>query len=564
MVWTLLYQNVKKTLDAWGIFNVSRHRQNQGTDTLTFQSDAKNCPFRYDETLAIYQEEQCWFRGRIQQIPANYAANNESKTYYVAGPSWYLEHLIYQQPWQYYADGQTQATVSVSRSLCILGQDESGNPLPANRCIQAIIAYAKAHGAPILCGEIAGFDFTFPCESLRDCSCYEALLKLLRWTPDAVVWFDYSTPQPTFHCKRAALLPLKTFALQQLSRFSLIPRNDLKMNAVVLKYEHTHSNGDASWITTTRDAYPSNASAEDFNTLVFTLELEGSRMHTQEQWVLTQPIQTDSIAWWKQHFPCIQFIPDKDIHITATQRTTSLPNELLEGAIAPWMGCKATYETISADVSYTTKEETVEHCIFALKICATDAISKTYRKVLFLSSGMEPPKNLAKTLYEATSCLQYEGRLQFECNEFTQCFLGYALAFIGGDPTWEKLHLPIQEERFFLDEGRVQLSFGAPKQLGPNDLCQLMHTHRSRQLTVDPQMRFADKRSGASKTYFPHMTPVVNSMTHSGHYTQLTVGDKQRQIVLDARALPPGTQLALKQYDIVENGQLKKIWLLSS
>ena len=553
----------KKKLSEWGIFNVERHVLNQGTDTLSFQTVSSAQSFVAEGVIEIFKDNVRWFWGRITQTPCSYSATRELAMYHASGPAWYLEHLVFQQPWEYFKDG-TGKTEIVSRSVCLLGQDKDGKSVHAGQCLREIIAYAQKHGAPIACGEIIGFDFTFPCETVRDCSCAEALMKILRWTPDAIVWFDYATPQPTLQIARADTLKTQTLSLSSCSQFSMVPRNDLQIKAVVLKYEHTHSQSGESWKTITTDAYPNQEAGEGFNALVLTIELEGTHSHIQEQYVETKPIDIASVAWWKEHFPCLNQTADKDIQISNIRCSTKMKNELLKGAVAPWMGCRAEYATITADVSYKTADSVVENRAFSLKLCATDAVSRTYRKSIFLSEGTKPPKNLAKIIYDATHCLRYEGALRLECEELSTSFMGQALGFSEGHPEWSKLKLPVQEERLLLDSGTVRLKFGAPKQLGPNDLCQLMHTHRMRTITEDTNARFAAKRSGSTKTYFPHMTPLVNSMIDRGQCKTLTIKDKDKKVVLNAAALPEKTEIKLKEFAVVENGELKTVWIPSS
>ncbi len=564
MTWYLSYQGVKKPLAEWHIYDVNRRVLNQGTDTLSFKTEANNVPFKCDETIEIFKDETRWFCGRIVQIPCQFSVNEESKSYRVSGPNWYLEHLIFQQSWQYFKGANDEEMISIPRSLCQLGQSEDGNAMDAKNCLTNIIQYCIQHGAALQLGKIEGFDFFFPCETIKDCSCMEVIQKLLRWTPDAICWFDYTAAKPTFNISRQAFLESMSLSLQRLSQFSLTPRNDLKLNGVVLKYEHSNSNEKGTWKTTTVDVFPKNCPSDAMNTLILTIELEGTHTHIQEQWVQVQPIQTHSVDWWKQHFPTLQAIPDTDIQLESVQRTTKLPNELLEGAIAPWMQCKAQYETITATISYKTNDTQVAHQLFALKICSTDAVSKTYRNCVYLTEGVKPPKNLAKILYESTQCLQYEGSVQFECEELESSFLGKKLNFLQGDKTWESLQVPIQEERMHLDSGTVQLKFGAPKHLGPNDLIQLMRANRLRTISNDPHMRFAQKASGQSRTYFPHLTPIINSSCNQGTYSQLTLKSADKTISIDAASLPPNTQMSLKPFDVVESGVLKKIWLLSS
>jgi hypothetical protein len=228
------------------------------------------------------------------------------------------------------------------------------------------------------------------------------------------------------------------------------------------------------------------------------------------------------------------------------------------------MGCRAEYCTITAEISYQTADNIIENRAFSIKLCATDAVSKIYRKSISINQGTEPPKNLAKVIYDATNCLRYEGQLRLEYKELSTSFIGKTLSFSGGNQEWNILHLPVQEERIILDSGTVRLKFGAPKQLGPNDLCQLMHTHRIRTITDDTNARFATKHSGGTKTYFPHMTPLVNSMIDRGHCKQLTICDKDKKIVLNSTALPEKTEIKLREFAIVENGTLKTVWIPSS
>lgn len=564
MNWFLTYKNIKKTFAEWHLFNVCRRIINQGADTFSFQVEEGTSVFDCDETVDIFRDNVRYFSGKITQIPCVYSTQNAYKTYIVSGTYGYLQHLVFQQSWQYLKSEGSDETAPVNRSLCILGQDEAGKLITAKQCIEAIILYAKKHKVPIECGKITDFDFYFPCETIKDCSCAEALQKILHWAPDAIVWVDYSASIPTIHFARNPSLKTTTLDFQKLSEFSLIPRNDLKISTVVLKYEHTHSNENGSWKTTTIDAYPANATGEELNALVLTIELEGTHTHLQEQWIVAKPIQIDSIDWWKQHFPTLASIPSNKIQITNVNRTCNHPNELIEGAIAPWMHCQAEYETITAQLSYTTANASVQNQPIALKLCSTNAITKTYRKFICLNAGVEPPKNLAKILYESTHCLQHEATAKLIQAEVGSSFMGQKISITGGNPAWENLQLPVQEENIHIDSGITWLKLGAPKQLGPNDLVQLMHTNRTRHITEDINARFITRSSGHMKTYFPHKTPLLNSSHQQGNYSQLIIGDATKKICLDISQIPQNTELKPRSFDVNVNGQLKKRWLLSS
>ena len=562
MTWFLSYRGTKKSLADWHIFDLQRRTINRGMDTLRFRMPSHAPAFVCDEMIELFQDDLRIFYGKITQAPCHYTPHTESKTYIVSGPYWFLEHLVFQQSWHYFCDNENNKTTSIQRSLCILGQSESGDKQNARQCIEAIIQYAQKHSAPIECGNINGFDFFFPYENIRDCSCAEALKKLLQWTPDAVVYFDYTTQQPTIHFSRASLLSTTPLSLEQCSQFSIVPRNDLKMSAVVIKYEHTHANEKGSWKTVTVDAFPEKATGNEINALVLTVELEGTKTHSQEQWVVTEPIQTDSVAWWQKHLPALNTIPSSSITLSNIRRSHDYPNELVEGAIAPWMQCQAAYETITATISYQTEQLNVHQQTISVKLCSTDATTQTYRKTFFLSTGTEPPQNLAQTLYQSAQCLQYEGQLTFAQNEkdifpIHHCLLWYDTS------KQTQVALPIQEKTHYFDTGNASIKFGAPKQLGPNDLIQLMYANRTRNITEDTNIRFAQKAK-RNKTYFPHVTPLLSASEGYGTFSKMIITDQDKKICLDTSTLPVKTQIAPKAFDVVENGNLKKLWLLSS
>lgn len=564
MSWFLKYKNKKQSFAAWQIFNVKRHLLNQETDTLTFQTTSETPAFDCEEILEIFFDDTRQFFGRITETPCHLTPKQEIRTYVVSGLFWFLEHLVYQQPWQYFQNEQGTQTALVPRSRCILGQAENGERMDAQHCIKAILEYAHRHKIPIECGQVEGFNFLFPYETIKDCSCAEALKKLLQWTPDAVVWIDYTAPIPKLNIVRSPLLPTKTVSEAQCSDITITPRHDLKLNAVVLNYEHTHSNEKGSWKTTTIDAFPQTATGEELNALILTIELEGTKTHLQEQHVLVEPINCDSIDWWKAHIPALKDIPNKNITLSEVQRTQTYPNELVEGAVAPWMRCQATYETITSIISYQTESVNVERQRFALKLCSTNAQTKTYRQIICINAGTEPPKGLAKILYESSQCLQYEGTLVLSTETFPKPLLGQCLQLPQALINGHSVSLPIQEEIDDIDNETIWVRFGAPKQLTPNDLVQLMHTNRTRHIAGDAQMRFAQRSFGQTKTYFPHVTPLLNSSNSHGNFSKLMIVNKDKGFCLNPEKLPNGTQLVPKAFDIVENGVLKQIWILSS
>src|SRR5262245_22675235 len=116
MIWTIFCNGVEKTLADWGLTQVRRKLVSQGQDELTFKADgaaADGPPFfvPYGPWVTLYRDRTqnsdgtfsggaTWFQGVVTQVPRAGAPDVESMQYKVCGPWWYLQHLVFQQPYQ--------------------------------------------------------------------------------------------------------------------------------------------------------------------------------------------------------------------------------------------------------------------------------------------------------------------------------------------------------------------------------------------------------------------------------------------------------------------------------
>ena len=74
---------------------------------------------------------------------------------------------------------------------------------------------------------------------------------MLRWSPDAVTWFDYTTSPPTFHCDARANLETQPLALNGgdlIRDLRVNPRYDLLTPYVLINYEQTTTVNGQSWV----------------------------------------------------------------------------------------------------------------------------------------------------------------------------------------------------------------------------------------------------------------------------------------------------------------------------
>jgi hypothetical protein len=238
MNWTIACNGVEKSLADWGLMQLKRALVSQGQDALTFKADgspadgaALFAPYgpwitlwrdRAQNSDGSFSGGTSWFQGVITQVPRAGAPDAESMLYKAAGPWWFLEHIVFQQPYQNiflgYATPGDPATAPLygqaNSSHLFLNQGLSGSAFlkvtTGQQIVEALNWALKPFtdaGAtpPFQIGSVTPA-VDVPIDEVRDITCAEVIHKMLRWSPDAVTWFDYTTIPPTFNCKRRAEL----------------------------------------------------------------------------------------------------------------------------------------------------------------------------------------------------------------------------------------------------------------------------------------------------------------------------------------------------------------------
>lgn len=236
MIWTIAYNGVEKTLADWGLTDVVRRLISQGIDELSFKADGQPMDDEpifeeFADTLVLYRDRQVdvsgnfsggtpWFSGIVTKVPRAGDPEAEKMTYKVAGPWWYLDNLVFLQPWQ-----QILLTIG-SGGAPVLGPSNSshlylnlhtadsfsnfnitkittGQQIIAalNWCLQPFVAADSP--PPFQIGRVTPA-LDVPIDEVHDISCGEVIRKMLRWSPDAVAYFDYTTTPPTFNVLRRA------------------------------------------------------------------------------------------------------------------------------------------------------------------------------------------------------------------------------------------------------------------------------------------------------------------------------------------------------------------------
>jgi hypothetical protein len=539
--------------------------------TFKISGNAIDGPLQFEPRagVQIFRDGERWFDGVVAKTPIYGSAGEEFQRYELAGPWWYLDNIIYQQQWKEPSDWDdgNSALCDVAKSHLILGQGSDGNPITIGEQLGEVIDYANGVlGRDVIAfSEAVALPIYIPFDECKDLSCGEVIRRLLRWVPDAVAYFDYTQAIPLLHVLRREQLPAVTFDVSDLSEFHLVPRHDLQVQAVVLKFEKTHKNSGKSWKTVQVQRFPADATGSELGALVMTIELEGMQSTSIKQDMEVALIQMNSETWWRNHLPGLKNV--SNLVVESASRGGTLPNELLSGSVADWMNCAVERDIIAASVSYDGEDGSVCRRDVAVKINTTDAQSKTYRSLVSYASEEDVPEDLAAHIYGGVSALHYEGKMVHVREEISGNFLGKVINVAGGRSEWEAMNAVVQTVEEHLDTGQTTMILGPAKHLGPDDLSELTKSNRRRIASRNFHARHTAEASGNGYVDQGKYGPLENTSYGSEKFSKLAFSDpahSDRKIFIDVAALAVDATVCLRQEDVADSGVLKRRYTLSS
>jgi hypothetical protein len=527
--WTLRDANgVEQSAAAWGVGELVRTRVNQKADTVTFRAAGRGSDadplFAYGSTVQLFQDGAPWFYGRVVQVPGRATGKAEDQLYQLAGPWWYLENLVFQQAWEL-TNGATASLTPIDKSRIILGQAVDGTKLATGAAILEVLNYAIGLGAPLAIGTITPNALAPYAEALDE-SCAAILQHFLRWTPDAITVFDYTTtPYPTLSIVQrssAASVTLPAYGAP-VSGLEITPRHDLQTPCVQLKFEQTDDLGGDTFTALTVETAPGTATGTELGALVMTVDLAGARATYHSQTITTGPIPssaatTSAVLWWQGKFPWLNDFAATDLTVvTGTQSSTienpanypgvsvaDLPNELLSGSVSSWMNFQTAPLLVQATLQYTGADTTESTEVWGptkqrqvyTRVIGTSATSGTYKRLTSATDAEPVPTGLAAAIQAGTGILQYDGKLELtepECSGATAP--GQLLNLSGGRAEWATMAAQIQRVEEQIDTGVTQITVGPAKHLGHGDLNALLKVNRRRQ----PSYRLTERTTGEAK-----------------------------------------------------------------
>lgn len=544
--WTIEYGGTEKAFSAWGLaLEVSRQCTSCREDVLSVR-----CPgpmdgaalFTYGAAMIVRRDRtgsgtswsggSVYFRGKAGLPTRVGSGAAEAVSYPIKGPWWDLERLVFQQTGKFY-DGDPEDLAAESTSELMIGQSNLGARMTTGECIEEVLDWAIACGLSIAKGTIDP-DMQFPFYAARDLTCAEVLRQLLRWHPDCIAWFDYSTSTPTFHCRSLANLTGASVGLSDLiSHVRLVPRNDLQLAAVCLRFKVLNTVDGEPWVTLTRDTYPLDATGLALDTLFATIELQGNNLTNQYAAIVAEACdaqhatEANRLAWWKKKDATLASDLLDGLSITSAAvlddngdaiDLEDYPYELLDGQVTDWMVApdespgaviNATIKaTATADVyqeSGHVNPVMLEHKReLSCRVRLTNLPTDTYWLATSDYAAESVPTGMAEAIYNAHAGLQYEGEITLAGAAANGIGMGKKLTIATGSATYSGLLIQSVSEDNWRDvsgawQGRIRLELGPAKFLGTGDLLELLKANRYRLTIRNPNTRL-NARGGFSGT----------------------------------------------------------------
>jgi hypothetical protein len=482
---------------------------------------------------------------------------------YEATNAWLeLEQIVFQQTW-YTAIDPDNANFNVAggtQSRVTLFQGINGLHVTIGAQIAEIINWAITCGAYLQLG-VHNLTAKPPLEEALDQTCAEALRRVLRWAPDCVSWFDYTSTPPTINFARRGDCSALTYDMSQpgIESITLGPRHDIALPGVVLKYERINTIDGRAYRQVIRDVYPSDTTETQRGVLVATIQLEGANIQHTYATIKCADFAPTSLAWWKSKIPLLARpevtildwpanLVDLLLYRLKVVKTSDnsdvelarVPYELVEGQIAPWMtaatGRDSGYTVkVTTTISYSvtsTRTFTSANGLpvtstypdaqifrnqpFTVSLTATGFASGTYSTVSTATQAEPVPDGLAQQLYEAGS-LQYDGSLTVTALDVpTSQPMGQVLNVSNGRTEWATMRALVQTVDDDVDNGRSVMQVGPATHLGAGDLVELLRANRGRRLVIDNSARFSGIDANAQDGALGNVT--ANNYTQPGQY----------------------------------------------
>jgi len=492
-------------LDAAGVTSCVLTLRANGVDQLDFTQgeDWLASPaWPYGSKVTLISRENgtdtIRFVGTVESIPRQAQGEGPQEIRYTAlNAAHGLMLCDYSQEWHYTTD--TGADAVIVEPTVVLGENDAGERLTSGGVIAHVAAYAVARGVPIAVGTIAA-GVTVPLDERDNIRCWDAIVSMLRYTPDYVLWWDYSTGTATLNVTAPAdMPPVSRPVTGAASAASFTPRHDLRVPGVVCTFRW-RGDYDGQEVKHRAVQTAGDHTAPRRISLVYDLDGVHAVFISQEVEVEDYPGDWKSAsgkAFLQERLPQLSQLASGDWAVVSVTRSGSLalPARLVSGALPEWTGKDSENETFTVEITYTAKSTDTAHVLDAgtkkltFTCVSTDATSKTYRKMTEYVEPEPVPPDMAASLFTSWNRLHYDGQIAFKAQD---CDLdlrpGKLLSCTGGLAEWATMAAVIQDVAHDLATGTTVVTTGTCGRLEAGNLMAVYRAARGR--------RYAYRRLG--------------------------------------------------------------------
>ena len=589
---TLTYNGTEKSLIDWGLAldRCVLTLANLEADTFTAALPQVNCladpiwPFegqivlRTGRSKALdgsYSGGLIEFSGKRMMQVIDGRPDFEGVYYTFAGPWYDIHQCAYQQPAAYWLPGSTwNATAASLSSSVLLFAKLVGGALTwvttkqqILDALQHVLDMNAAQGLPapfqVALGNI---DVNLPLVyyPMQDVKVSEVIDYCLRMSPDARLWFDYSTTPPTAKVTSRANCTPATIAVadgKQHESLKITPRPDLQARGVVIYFLLSYSTTDPSppheqiaWIERIEQKYGPHGLNSGLDpegglrVIVCTLDLQGWQV-SNVYGSLNALAVTNDLPFWSTVIPELQSTQVREFSVLGNMTILdssgsavslgSLPNALMDGSsICSWMKLGSgspvvgTAVTITADVTYKMYDveatggdrsatngnllEWFPKKRLTWRGTITNGVTGNYSATQSIIAQQPIPTNLAQLIYQSLATLQYEGDVTIVVKDISGGInMGNVLNLSNGRAEWATMNAQIQSIRKELGSGLTTIIIGPSRFLSAGDLTRIFEGTRYRHVFQNPACRQSGQSSsGEQGVTLP--TNAVRENTNTG------------------------------------------------
>lgn len=514
-----------------------------------------------NQHVELFLDDSRKFAGSCCDVSASITGSREIFTYTFKNAWLDLQEMPFLQEWLCVNMSDTEfRPFNLLKSKNLFGLNYDGERVNSASHIAEIINYASKNGISISLGDCEA-STQFPSYESRDLTCEQALLKILKWSPDIISYFDYTQNPPALNLKKRSQLPEKNPPIGKIKSLNYAPCRDLQVENVNIIYERTHTIDGETYSSFESDTYPSSGNANLKNCLSFTVELSGKKSNTLIQKIEAEKIEIDSPDWWKNKAPFLNEYEGCIISVDNVKRVSSLPRELISGTVMEWMLKSVERDIITADVSIYKDNSKILTKKITIKLIATDASNQTYSNVSVTQYSEPTPVGVAKSLYESLCDLQYKGSMGL-IDEDGENYLASKLKMEG-----KFENAVVYESRLDLFSRNLTLNFGPQKYLQGADFVELYRIPKGRLASANTSRNSAKEIKDAPIELSPANNQ-TDTQTFNSELNKINIvsdGEKLNEIILDPKLIEvDNLVMQPRKLAVVHNAKLAYAYVLTT